>query len=92
MLSNRVATSNRSCRVVPFDLRIMFGRGVDVSADPRDRAFAGIEAGDTKVSDLYYFFVAGEQQILRFDVAMNHTALVCVSQAGTDLLQVENAR
>ena len=33
--------------------------------------------------------VGGQQKILRFDVAMDHAALVRVGQAGTDLFEIE---
>jgi hypothetical protein len=67
----------------------VFGGGVDVCADPGDRAFSRLKPGDTKVSNFDNLSVGREQKILRFDIAVNHAAPVRMSQSGADLLEVE---
>src|SRR2546423_10055707 len=67
---------------------MMFGRGVDVRADARDRAIERLDLGNAEVSDLNRLAVGREQQVLRLDVAVNHVALVRVSESGADLFEI----
>src|SRR5688572_14759856 len=72
-----------------MNLRVVFGRRIDVCSDARDRAFSRIEPCDTEVSNLHDLPILGEQQVLWFDIAMNDAALVGVRETGTDLFEVE---
>src|SRR5713101_8132003 len=69
--------------------RIMRGRGVDVCADARDRAVGGFEFGHAKIRNLHGLMIGREQKVLWLDVAMNHPALMRVSEPGADLLKVQ---
>ena len=43
---------------------------------------------DTKVGDLHCFAVFRQQQIMRFDIAVNNAVPVCMPQSGTNLLNI----
>src|SRR4026208_2291773 len=51
-----------------------------------------MNARDAKVSDLYRLEVACQEQIMRLDVAMDHTLHVGMPQAGANLLQIIDSR
>src|SRR6185503_8226925 len=57
--------------------------------DPCDRAFDSVDPSHAEVSNLHDFFVGGEQQVLRLDVAMDHAAFVCVRKTGANLFQIK---
>ena len=66
----------------------MLRRGVDVGAHARDCAIGGFELGHAKVRDLDGLSIAGEQEILRLHVTMNHAALMSMSESGAKLLKI----
>src|ERR1044072_3605276 len=67
----------------------MLGRSVDVCADARDGAFISVQTRDAEVGNLYDLPIAGQEQVLRFDVAMNDAGTVCVRQPGANLLEIK---
>src|SRR5439155_9190259 len=69
--------------------RIVLGRGVDVCADAGYCAVGGSEFRDAKIGDLHDLMIRGEQKVLRFDVAMNDPAFMCMREPGADLLKIK---
>src|ERR1041384_117951 len=67
----------------------MFRRRIDVGSDSRDRAVGRIDASHAEIRDLHDLFVGSEQKVLRFDVAMNHAALVRVRESGANLFEIK---
>src|SRR5438046_4957003 len=66
----------------------MLRRGVDVRAHPSDNAIRCFQLRHPKVGNLHRFMIRSKQQILRFDVAMNHAAGMSVRQTRANLLQI----
>src|SRR6266699_948708 len=66
----------------------MLRRSIDVSTDSSNRAVACLEFCDPEVRNLDYTLIGRQQKVLRFDVAVNHVALMRVSESGANLLQI----
>src|SRR6478672_7131926 len=65
-----------SIELTCLDQWIVFRRRIDVGADTSNYSFSRVQTGNPKVRNLDDLPVSCEQQILRFDIAVNHAALV----------------
>ena len=68
--------------------RTMLRRSINVRSDSRDRRIALMDPRDAKVGYLHCFAIFRQQQIMRFDIAVNNAVPVCMPQSGTNLLNI----
>ena len=69
----------------------MFRGRIDIRADASDHALGSFQTRHSEVSNLYDLAVGAQQKILRFDVTMNHSTPMRVSQAGANLLEIKQS-